>query len=88
MSDPTALEKAATVLVPISEVLNVAGEQLGGVAGIVLRSLSAAARLASDVAASGRDPIEHIERIHKADPSLKEIRDGWKKKIDDLWRKQ
>lgn len=88
MSDPALLEKVSSSLVPIAQILDVAGKQFGGVAGIVLGSLSAAARLASDLAASGKDPIEHIERLHAADDSLKTIRSGWRKKIDDLYKDQ
>lgn len=48
-----------------------------GLPGQALAVVAVALRLASDLALKGTDPIEHLERIHAADPDLQTIEGSW-----------
>lgn len=79
------LSKVSEVLAPVANVLDVAGQHFDGVAGTVFKVLGVAARFAADLAKQGVDPITHIERLHAAEPALKNVKSEWKQKLDELY---
>lgn len=48
-----------------------------GIGGAIASYLAAALKLAKDLAELGMDPVVHIERIHSADPLLKDVQNAW-----------
>ena len=80
-----SLDAVASVLGPVANVFEAAGVAVPGVGGTVMRVLAAAARFAADLATKGIDPIEHIERIHAADASLKGVKSEWRPRLDELY---
>lgn len=81
----TPLDTVASVLGPAASVLDAVGVGVPGVGGTVLRVLAAAARFASDLATRGIDPLEHIERLHAAEPELKTVQSAWRARLDALY---
>ncbi len=79
----TPLDTLASVLTPIAAGLDVAAAAVPGIGGMVMRVIAAASRFAADLATKGVDPITHIERIHAADPLLKDVRSVWRDRLDE-----
>jgi hypothetical protein len=51
---------------------------IGSIISIVFESAAA-------LAESGRDPVEEIRRIHKADPLVRKVHKEWQDALDDKW---
>lgn len=56
---------------------NVAASRLEGPAGAAASALVALLRLGVDLAAAGLDVPAHVERIHAADPALRDAESAW-----------
>ena len=65
----SALNEAANVAGTVASVL-----APSGVPGIIAAITAIGLRTAADAARAGLDPVEHIRRIHEADPVLAPIR--------------
>ena len=72
--DPKSL---APVLSTVGELASSASRTLPGAAGVVAGVIGAALGFAADLAKAGADPITHIQRIHAAEPLLKDVESEW-----------
>lgn len=70
--------KVGDVLAIVAEAAAAVGPVVPEPAETILRFAAAAARLGADIAHSGLDPVEHIEKIHAAEPLLAGVDSAWR----------
>ncbi len=69
--------KVADVLVVIAEGATTVSPVLPEPAASILRFAAACAHLGADIARTGNSPIDHIERVHAAEPMLVDVDNAW-----------
>lgn len=78
----------APILDAVGKAADAAGTVLPGPASLVSQVVGAALRFAADLAKGGHDPIERIERLHAAEPLLKNVEDAWARELERKFGKK
>ena len=71
------INRLAPLLAQAGDAAEVASGVLDGDAKTVASIAAAVMRFAADLARAGVDPIEHIERVHAAEPLLAGVEAEW-----------